>query len=459
MSRFIRRAPLPLWLAGLAFAAALVASPVALPAGAPETTADGTEIAAADGSAAAGEKEVVKVTDDGLELDLSDYFSEWAKKEIIGIAIWQMIAAFAFILIGLVLKKTTDFVFRRKLIPLFKKSPFTFDHMILTAASKPLAWLLLLIGVSGALGVLPLPTEEPNVHRFVFGVVKVLLAADLLWFLFCMVDVAVGYLAKLAERTESKLDDQLVPLVQKALKVTLGLVIFVWVVQLLGYSASGLLAGLGIGGLAVALALQDTLANFFGSIFIFLDRPFSVGDWIKVNDVEGVVETIGFRSTRIRTWPATVVSIPNKTIAAATIDNWSKMPKRRVFQTVGVTYKTSADQMEKAVAAVREMVTADEGVDKEFIMVRFTDFGESSLNIMLYYFIKSVLWDEYLATKERINLKVMRMLKDMGLAIAFPTRTVYFDGDVARKVAGALAEGPGEKPRLSPKSASHDSDK
>ncbi|MGD8237193.1 MAG: mechanosensitive ion channel family protein [Armatimonadota bacterium] len=386
--------------------------------------------------AAAGPEDVAA----GPHFDLSSYFPEWARREVVGIAIWQFTGAFVCILAGLVLRRISDFVFEKKLIPALSKTRVAFDNVVATAASKPLGYLLLLGGIASAFAVLPLP-REPNVHGFVFAALKVLLAANITWLLFRLVDAGVEELGALAERTESKLDDQLVPLVQKALKVTIGVIAGVWVVQLLGYSVSSLLAGLGIGGLAVALALQDTLGNLFGSVFIFLDRPFAVGDWIKVDDVEGIVEDIGFRSTRIRTWPATQITIPNKTVANATIDNWSRMPKRQVSQTVGVTYETSPEQMAKAVETVREIVENDEGVDKEFTVVRFTDFGESSLNIMVYYYTTAVGWNEHLATKERINLCIMRALCDMGLEIAFPTQTLHFAGDVAEGFARSSGRG------------------
>ncbi|MCK5556972.1 MAG: mechanosensitive ion channel, partial [Candidatus Hydrogenedentes bacterium] len=187
------------------------------------------------------------------EIDLSRFLPEWAQARILGIAIWQFTAAFICVLLGLVLKKISDFVFEKKIIPLAEKTPFAFDTLIATAASKPVGYLFLIAGVYGAFAVLPLP-EKPDVAGFVFGALKVLVAADIIWFLFRAVDVGVYYLAKLAERTESKLDDQLIPLVRKAFKATIGLVGFVWVIQLFGYSVSSLLAGLGIGGLAVALA-------------------------------------------------------------------------------------------------------------------------------------------------------------------------------------------------------------
>ena len=362
----------------------------------------------------------------GSEIDVSGYAPSWAREEVLGVALWQFAAAFVLILAGFILKKISDHVFENVIARLVKKTRFQFDDLVAEAASKPFGYLLLLGGLGGAFGVLTLPTE-PNVRGFVFGAMKVFLAANVMWFLFRLVDAAVAHLARLAERTESTLDDQLVPVIRKALKATIGVVFFVWVVQLLGYSVSSLIAGLGIGGLAIALALQDTLGNFFGSVFIFLDRPFCVGDWIKLDDVEGIVEQVGFRSTRIRTWPATLVTIPNKTVASATIDNWSRMPKRRVAQTVGVTYKTGADEMEDVVAAIREIVTNDEGVDTEFIVVRFTDFGESSLNILVYYFTKAVAFADHLVAKERVNLAIMRDLEKRGLSIALPARTIYLE--------------------------------
>jgi MscS family membrane protein len=374
-----------------------------------------------------------------IEQLISEQLPPWAQVEVLGVAVWQFIAAFICVLVGLMLKRISDFVFKKKIIPLTEKTPFALDTLIATAASKPVGYLFLIAGVACAFAILPLP-EKPNVAGFVFSTLKVLVAADILWFLFRLVDVGAYYLAKLAERSDSKLDDQLIPLIRKALKATVGIVGAVWLIQLLGYKVSTLLAGLGIGGLAVALALQDTLANFFGSIFIFLDRPFAVGDRIKLGDVDGVVEDIGFRSTRVRTLPATLVSIPNKTVANATIDNLSKMPKRRVKQVVGVTYDTAAEQMEQAVAAIREIVETDEGVDEESITVCFTEFADSSLNILVCYFTKDVAYAEHAATRERINLAIMRKLSDMGLSMAFPTRTVHFEGEVAERLAERLGE-------------------
>ncbi len=368
-------------------------------------------------------------------VDLSGQVPHWAQRQFFGVAVWQFAAAFLFVLLGLALRKVSDHFFKAKLIPLLEKTRYEFDHLVAGAASGPIGVLVLVLGLYGAFAVLPL---SPGASRFVFGALKVVVAGDVVWFLFRVVDIADRQLRQLAARTESRLDDQLVPVIRKALKVTIGVIGFVWVVQLLGYSVSSLIAGLGIGGLALALALQDTLGNFFGSVFIFLDRPFGVGDWVKIGDVEGVVEDIGFRSTRIRTWPTTLVSIPNKAVASSTIDNWSRMPKRRVVQTVGVTYETTADQMEEAVAGIRGILEADEGVDQEFMVVRFSDFGDSSLNILVYYFTKATAFADHMATRERVNLAIMRLLDSLGLSIAFPSRTLYLEGPVAHRLLEGL---------------------
>jgi MscS family membrane protein len=150
--------------------------------------------------------------------------------------------------------------------------------------------------------------------------------------------------------------------------------------------------------------------------------------------VDGFVEEIGFRSTRIRTLEKSYVSVPNKTVSSEAIDNWTRLTHRRVFQTVGVTYETTADQMEEAVRRIEELLDNDDGVDKAYYLVKFEGFGDSSLNIWLYYFTDPD-WGKHLEVKQRINLAVMRILDDMGLAIAFPTRTLYFEGDIAKALA------------------------
>jgi MscS family membrane protein len=225
----------------------------------------------------------------------------------------------------------------------------------------------------------------------------------------------------------------IVPLAVNALRLLVYLIFGLLIAQNLGYSIAGIVASLGLGGAALALASQDTLANLFGSFMILVDKPFAVGDWIKGSGFEGVVEQIGFRSTRIRTFGKTIENIPNNMLANVKVENMDRrkdpgLNVRRIKMTLGVTYATSADQMEQALENIREILRDDPGVAQgQTILVRFTDFGDSALDIFLYYFADSADWDYYLGVRERVNLKIMRMLEGMGLEIAFPSRSVYIE--------------------------------
>ena len=354
----------------------------------------------------------------------SEKLPSWMKTKIFNVELWHIIIAFLFILFGFILKKINNSIFKHYEFDPSDKSVYAFGKTIVSAISKPLGTFWLLIGVALAISILPLPTE-PNIKKLTFNILKIGFSCLFIWFSFRLIDIISLHFASYANYTKSKLDDQLVPLIRKALKTVVSIITFLWMVQLMGYKVSALLAGLGIGGLAVALALQDTLSNLFASIIILLDQPFRIGDRIKVESVDGVVEEIGLRSTRIRTLSKTLVSIPNKIVAGTTIDNVDKMPKRKVSQIIGVTYETTASQMEQALAELKKIIFEDEGVDKDFYVVRFVEFGESSLNIEVIYFTVKVDYDAHLEVKERINLAIMRKIEELGLSMAFPSRTVY----------------------------------
>jgi MscS family membrane protein len=251
-----------------------------------------------------------------------------------------------------------------------------------------------------------------------------------------MIDLLDTWLGRWAEKTESVLDDHLLPFVRKSLKIFVILMAIIMIIQNLGYSISGLLASLGIGGLAVALAAKDTLANVFGSMMIILDRPFKIGDWIKAGDMEGTIEEIGFRSTKIRTFAKTLITVPNSIIANLPLNNFSRMPKRRIKLSIGVTYDTSAAQMNTAVEKIRALIRSHPAIDQEFFLVNFTDFGASSLDIMVYCFTKTTAWGEYLDARQDLSLKIMELIEGMGLEIAFPSQTIYLQNQNDETVPG-----------------------
>lgn len=351
---------------------------------------------------------------------------------VAGIPVKLLIVSFAILF--------TTFFVRRYLIKrtleylheFTKKTDLVWDDVLVGAVKPPLSLGVVVIGVWLALKALPLPTEPLDIQALVHQSGRTAFLLLVMWLIIRLIN-ALGKAMRLkAADPQHWLDTSLVPLIVLSLKTLIWITIFVVIAQNLGYSVSGLVASLGIGGVAVALAAQDTLANLFGSIMIMIDKPFRVGDWIKSGEFEGTVEEIGFRSTKIRTFARTVQVVPNNKIANMMIENMDRrrdegINVRRVKTTIGLEYKASADQMKSAVEAIREILRSSKRVDQNFFLVNFTDFGDSSLDIFVYYFAATTDWEEYLNTRQEVNLEIMRKLEEMGLSIAFPTRTLYME--------------------------------
>ncbi|NDV62295.1 mechanosensitive ion channel family protein [Puniceicoccales bacterium CK1056] len=344
--------------------------------------------------------------------------------------------SFGIILATLFLRKVLARVLFANLKRLAGKTRWEHDDRFLDALESPTSTFILVLGVFLATIVLPFSTEWEDLVRTIFRGLSILIV---FWGLFRITDVLVDIMADLSSKTGSDSFRGFGDLVKKSLRVFIIIVGAVMVIDNLGYNIGGILATLGIGGAAFAFAAKDTIANIYGSIALALDRPFQVGDWIQVGDrVDGDVEEIGLRSTKVRTWPKTVISIPNAVLANEMIDNWSRMPKRRVKQVVGVTYETSPETMEKIVQAIRTMLANDPDVNQEFTLVNWTDFGSSSLDILVYYFTTTTKWLEYMDVRQRINVKMANIVREHGSSVAFPTRTLYLEGEIAQQMAGGV---------------------
>lgn len=194
-----------------------------------------------------------------------------------------------------------------------------------------------------------------------------------------------------------------------------------------GYDINGFIAGLGLGGLAFALAAKDTLANIFAGMVIIMDKPFSIGDFIKTPSVEGTVENISFRSTKVRTLAQALVTVPNSTLANEPVTNWSRIGKRKIDFTLGLSYNTSRDQLQKCLAEIKSMLENHHGINKDTILVKFDKFGESSLDIMVTIFTNTTAWEESLSVKQDINFKIMEILAREDVSLAFPTQSIYLE--------------------------------
>lgn len=337
----------------------------------------------------------------------------------------QLLTAFAIVLGSFIARWIFSTFLERAARRLAQRTKTDLDDLLIQAVEKPMATGILIFGIYLAVHSFDLSPKAQEWLSTAFWIPYSFLIA---WTMFRVVDVLSVMLQRWAQRTESTLDDQLVPLVVRAAKVFVWILAVLMILQNMGYSISGLIAGLGVGGLAVAFAAQKTLSDVFGSAMLLIDRPFVLGDWIQSpnQEIEGVVERIGFRSTSIRTFDQTLVSVPNSRLSDFVINNISERPVRRVWITIGLTYGTPVDKMQEAVSGIDALLRTHHEVDQNStILVRFTEFGESSLNIMVYYFANTVVWADYLRIREDLNLRFMEVIEDLGLAIALPTRTVH----------------------------------
>jgi MscS family membrane protein len=216
-----------------------------------------------------------------------------------------------------------------------------------------------------------------------------------------------------------------------ALFVVIGVLI---TIQSLGYNVSTLLSGLGIGGLAFALAAQDTIANLFGSLVVAIDQPFKVGEMVKIGANIGTVDDIGLRSTKIRLVDKSLVVIPNKLVSSEAITNLSRFTQRRFEQVIGLSYDTPPDQMQLLVEDIRQCILSEALVEANSVMVFFRDLSASSLDLWIVYVVQGPDLQQSLALKQRVNLEIMRTVAARGLAFAFPTSVIHLDGPIAKQI-------------------------
>ncbi len=325
-------------------------------------------------------------------------------------------------LLFLLLRKTfTQYVFRG-LMKLLNKTGLDPKINLLSCIENPLRNWFVILGLYFALLILPLGQYFQVLVTQTFRASIIVLIA---WGLYNM---AGPYLFEaINSKIETKMDAILIPFLSKVLRFLIIFLALSLVASEWGYDVTGIVAGLGLGGLAFALAAQDTAANIFGGIVIITDKPFDIGDWIFCPSVEGTVEDISFRSTRVRTFANSLVTVPNSTLANEPITNWSKMGKRRVSFNLGVTYDTSRDQLKKCVEEIRQMLENHPDVHKDVIFVKFDSFNDSSLDIFIYYFTVTTQWGTHMNVKEEINLNIMKILEDQGVSVAFPSRSLYLE--------------------------------
>lgn len=355
----------------------------------------------------------------------TEEFAEFLQKSYFLMPTWKWIFFFSVITIGFVALPVfrATIVFFKNRSPIVNRFPHSFwAYALKSQAYKSAAWILTILMWGALFNLVTFPTK---LDTYIGHILKGLIAFFIIRMIYNLIDATGNVLMNYSAKTGSQFDNQLVPFAEKTAKGVIVVLGFLIVLQSFGLNVVSLLAGLGLGGLALALAAQDTAANLFGSVTILLDRPFSVGDLIKVKDLEGTVEEIGLRSTRIRTLYNSVITVPNGTMAKEYIDNMGVRPARRIRLFLGLTYDTTPEKMEAFCKTVENYLKSYDEVIGDSITVAFTRYSDSSLDVLVNFHLRVVTAPEEIKHQQIIYLEFLKIAKSLNVDFAFPSRTLY----------------------------------
>lgn len=322
-------------------------------------------------------------------------------------------------------------LFRKTVIKVLEKltskTKNSVDKKIVSLLRAPIDLLFLTIGLKVSSDYLLL---NSNIQVYIDNIIQSSFTFILFWVIHRLITPFTDIFILASQKYQGKgLGKDLVNLIVTGIKVIIVALGAITILNEWGYNITGFLASLGLVGMAIALAAKDTVANLFGSLVIFSDKPFKIGDWIKTSSVEGIVEEVGVRSTKVRTFAQALVSVPNASLANESILNWSKMGKRRITMTLGLTYSTTSEQMKSVIKEIKELLENHEDIHQETIFINFTEFQASALGIFCYFFTKTTNWGEYMSVREEINLEIMKIVERNNCSFAFPSQSIYIEND------------------------------
>lgn len=343
-------------------------------------------------------------------------------KNITSLQVMDVVVAICIIILFKIFSPTIAYI----IIRMFKIRAKNKKVIKESAFYKPLAVFFTIFGIYISIVFLKVPlaiTDEAMlIVRKVFAIISVIAFAKGLAASF---EPRSSLVKKMKEKTSKDVEDSMFDFILKIVRAVIYIVAGFIVIALLGINLNGLVAGLGVGSVIVTLAAQDTAKNLFGGLVIFLDKPFIVGDWIEMSPYEGTVEDITFRSTRVRTFENSVVNIPNSIISNSSIINWSKMEKRRYKTNLCLELDTPLEKLDIFQKRVREMLQQREAIYDESIIVKFDEIKDNGINVLVSSYTDSVDYPSYLAEKENINRKIMKILREEHIELAYDTKTLY----------------------------------
>ncbi|MEX2573074.1 MAG: mechanosensitive ion channel domain-containing protein [Balneolaceae bacterium] len=363
-----------------------------------------------------------------------------------GNELWRIVMMVIAIAASLIAGKILKFSFSRT-APRLKSRGQLLLSVVFVSASKSVTFVVFSFGLSVALSFLVLPE---GIEGLVFTAAEVLIVLSIGYFVYRLVDVVDAWLVRFAQTNdESQIDDMLIPIVGKSLRVTVVILIILQSAQALSDKPiTSILAGIGIGGLALGLAAQDTIRNFFGSLMIFADKPFDVGDLINLDDTLGVINEVGVRTTKMTTLDGHMLTVPNGQLANITIHNIGRRPYiRRVFS-VTVTYDTTPDMLDRAVDILKDILDNHEGMNEERPpRVYFDDLKADSLNLICFYWYHPPDYWQYMEFTEKVNRQIFRRFNEEGIDFAFPTQTIFLAGDKDRPLDVGVKNDSSDEPK------------
>lgn len=346
----------------------------------------------------------------------------------LGQPLWKYVASLIYILLAFYIAKLLDFIVNHWLKRIAAKTETKYDDLVLELIRGPVKVVAFVVFLNIGLSVFEWPATA---EKWLARLLVIVVACSVTYVILKFVDLLLGiWREKIVSPEDKQFAEQLIPLVGKTAKVVLIIAAALLTADNLQIEIKTLLAGLSVGGLALGLAAQDTVANLFGAVAVFLDKPFRVGDRVRVESVDGTVETIGLRSTRIRNLDGHLVTVPNKLMGNAIITNITRRPTIKTEMNIGLTYDTPAEKVKQATALLEEIFRANPRTDN--LIISFNKFADSSLNILVLHFWSGTDVKQHFAEMQELNLKIKERFDAEKLEFAFPTQTVYVKNDAGK---------------------------
>jgi MscS family membrane protein len=369
-----------------------------------------------------------------LDMGLAEFIQQWLtpiytskygaffQQSFLDIPLANLLLAIFVFLMVLILRKIFTKIVIVFIQGLTKNTKTFYDDRIVSSLKEPLRFAFIILAIH--LFFLLIFKETDTVKN----ILNTLLVFDVFWMILAVVEALRGLIYAVTGKFNTDLSKEMGNFILRIIKFLIGGIGLGAMLQVWGINVTALIASLGLGGLAFALAAKDTASNLFGSFSLLADKSIRIGEWIKVGGVEGVVEDIGMRTTKIRSFGKSLITVPNQIVANQPIENFSRRGIRRIKMTIGVTYDTNSTQLTKIMNEIKTMLQNHEGIaQKESLMVNFTAFGDSSLNIFIYTFTNTANWAKYLDIREDIQLQIMHIVEENGSSFAFPSQSIYVE--------------------------------